>query len=85
MHFGAWLKLLRQAQGRGGMALIPLPVTPMLWACDLTRLIPGLPTVSRERVLGLARATAMEAGDSLRELGLAPGDPRMMLEQEARR
>ena len=82
MRFGAWLKLLRRAQGRGGVALIPLPVTPMLWACDLTRFVPGLPTVSRERVLGLARAAAMDAGDSLRELGLTPGDPEALLEQE---
>ena len=85
MRFGAWLKLLRRAQGRGGMALIPLPVTPMLWACDLTRFVPGLPTVSRERVLGLARAAAMETGDSLHELGLVPGDPMALLQQEERR
>lgn len=84
MTFGAWLKLLRRAQGKGGMMLIPLPVAPMLLACDLTRFVPGLPTVSRERVLGLARATTMEAGDSLRELGLTPGDPRILLERDAR-
>ena len=80
MTFGAWLKLLRQAQGKGALHLIPMPVGLMLLACDLTRLLPGL-TVSRERVLGLTSAAAMEAGNDMTALGVTPGDPLALLRQ----
>jgi nucleoside-diphosphate-sugar epimerase len=78
MTFGDWLKLLRKAQGAGPLLLIPVPVLPMLLACDLTRLLPG-PTVSRERVLGLTGATAMARGDDLTALGVTTGDPLTVL------
>lgn len=78
MTFGAWLKLLRKAQGKGSLLLIPVPVGLMLLACDLTRLLPGL-AVSRERVLGLTAATAMNRGDDMAALGVTPGDPLTLL------
>jgi nucleoside-diphosphate-sugar epimerase len=78
MTFGAWLKLLRKAQEKGSLLLIPVPARLMLLACDLSRLLPGL-TVSRERVLGLTGATAMARGDDLTALGVTPGDPLTLL------
>lgn len=81
MTFGAWLKLLRRAQGKGPLMLVPVPVWPMLLACDLTGLLPGIPTVSRERVLGLTRAAAMPRGDDMTALGVTPGDPQTLLRQ----
>ena len=78
MTFGAWLKLLRKAQGKSPLLLIPVPTLLMLLACDLTRLLPGL-AVSRERVLGLTAATAMARGDDLTALGVTPGDPLTLL------
>jgi uncharacterized protein YbjT (DUF2867 family) len=83
MVFGTWLKLLRRAQGKGALFLIPVPVGLMLLACDLTRLLPGVPTVSRERVLGLTGATAMDPGHDLSALGVTPGDPLTLLRQGA--
>jgi nucleoside-diphosphate-sugar epimerase len=76
--FGAWLKLLRKAQGKGPLHLIPMPVGLMLLACNLTRLLPGL-TVNRERILGLTGAAPMEVGDDMTALGVTPGDPLTLL------
>lgn len=78
MTFGAWLKSLRKAQGKGSLLLFPVPVGLMLLACDLTRLLPGL-TVSRERVLGLTTAIAMAPDNDLTALGVTPGDPLTLL------
>ena len=82
MRFGNWLKLLRRAQGGKSLLLIPMPVSLMLMACDLTRLMPGLPTIGRERVLGLTAAAPMPSGPSLQALGLTPGDPLTLLQGE---
>jgi hypothetical protein len=59
--------------------LLPVPVGLALVACDLTRLVPFVPTVDRERVLGLAGAAPMESAADLAALGIAPSDPSVRL------
>jgi hypothetical protein len=83
--FGRWLKILRKVQTGGSLLLIPLPLGPMLLACDLTRLLPFLPTIDRERVLGLAASAPVASEESLKALGLTPGDPLTLLSREDRR
>jgi hypothetical protein len=73
--FGQWLKTLRRTRLGKGLVLIPLPMTLALLACDLTRLVPFGPTVSRERVYGLASAAPMESTADLDALGLKLRDP----------
>jgi hypothetical protein len=73
--FGAWLRTLRRAQTGKGLLLLPVPIGLALLACDLTRLAPFVPTVDRERVLGLAGAAPMESAADLAALGVAPADP----------
>jgi NADH dehydrogenase len=84
MTFADWLRLMRRAGGSGRLRLIPVPLQIALWACNLTRLVPMLPTVSRERVLGLAGATPMESAADLAALGITPRDPAAALAAEAR-
>jgi nucleoside-diphosphate-sugar epimerase len=73
--FGAWLRALRRARRGRGLRLIPLPTTLALLACDATTLVPFAPTVSRERVLGLAGAAPMESAADLASLGMRLDDP----------
>jgi len=75
MRFGAWLKLLRRAQTGGALALLPLPLEPIL---ALSRLGPG---TIRERLLGLAAAAPMESTASLKALGIVPGNPALRLDE----
>jgi len=75
MRFGSWLRLLRRAQTGGGMALLPLPLGPVL---ALSRLGPG---TIRERLLGLAAASPMESAASLAALGIVPADPAARLDE----
>jgi nucleoside-diphosphate-sugar epimerase len=75
MTFGDWLRTLRLARTGKRMRLVPIPIKAALLACDATRLIPFFPTVSRERVLGLAGAAVMDSAADLAALGIAPRDP----------
>jgi len=73
--FGAWLRTLRRARHGRGMLLLPVPIRLALAGCDLSKRIPFLPTVERERVLGLAGAAAMPSAGDLATLGLWLRDP----------
>jgi NADH dehydrogenase len=73
--FGAWLRTLRRAQTGKGLLLLPVPIGLALLACDLSRLVRFVPTVDRERVLGLAGAAPMESAADLAALGIAASDP----------
>jgi nucleoside-diphosphate-sugar epimerase len=75
MTFGNWLRTLRRARHGRRLRLIPVPIGFALLACDMTRAIPFLPTVERERVLGLAGAAPMASGEDLAALGLTLRDP----------
>jgi hypothetical protein len=67
--------MLRRARTGTRLALLPVPISLALMACDLTRIIPFVPTVDRERVLGLAGAMPMASAADLAALGVVPADP----------
>lgn len=79
MTFGGWLKTLRRARLGRTLRLVPVPLRLALLACDATRLVPFLPTVDRERVLGLASAAPMAS--DVAALGLLLRDPATALAQ----
>ncbi|API57097.1 epimerase (plasmid) [Rhizobium leguminosarum] len=82
ISFAAWLRILRRAQGKGNLRFIPVPLTAALLACRMTKLLPLIPTVDPERVLGLAGAAPMESSESLKLLKLNLSDPAMVLAGE---
>jgi nucleoside-diphosphate-sugar epimerase len=69
--FGAWLRTLRRARHGRALLLVPVPIGLALKGCDWSKRIPFLPTVERERVLGLAGAAAMPSAADLAALGLS--------------
>ncbi|HLH92648.1 MAG TPA: NAD-dependent epimerase/dehydratase family protein [Xanthobacteraceae bacterium] len=75
MTFGHWLRTLRRARHGRRLQLIPMPIGFALVACDMTKAIPFLPSVERERVLGLAGAAPMASAEDLAALGLTLRDP----------
>ncbi|MBY5623755.1 NAD-dependent epimerase/dehydratase family protein [Rhizobium leguminosarum] len=82
ISFATWLRILRRAQGKGNLRFIPVPLTAALLACRMTKLLPLIPTVDPERVLGLAGAAPMESSESLKLLKLNLSDPAMVLAGE---
>ncbi len=75
LTFGAWLRMLRRARHGRRLVLLPVPIRLVLSACTLTKTIPFIPTVERERVLGLAGAAPMPSAADLAALGLSLRDP----------
>jgi hypothetical protein len=73
--FGSWLRMLRRARHGRRLGLIPVPIAFALMACDLSKALPFVPTVERERVLGLAGAAPMPSAADLAALGLSVRDP----------
>ncbi|NNG69260.1 NAD(P)-dependent oxidoreductase [Rhizobium laguerreae] len=82
ISFAAWLRILRRTQGKGNLHFIPVPLTAALLACRMTKILPLIPTVDPERVLGLAGAAPMESSESLRLLKLNLSDPAITLAGE---
>ncbi|MBY5787536.1 NAD-dependent epimerase/dehydratase family protein [Rhizobium leguminosarum] len=82
ISFAAWLRILRRGQGKGNLHFIPVPLMAALLACRVTKLLPLIPTVDPERVLGLAGAAPMESSESLRLLKLNLSDPATALAGE---
>jgi nucleoside-diphosphate-sugar epimerase len=78
--FGAWLRTLRRARHGRRMLLVPVPIRLALAGCDVSKRIPFLPTVERERVLGLASAAPMPSAGDVAALGLSLRDPVRALE-----
>jgi nucleoside-diphosphate-sugar epimerase len=77
--FGEWLRILRRARTGRRLLLVPIPMQAALLACDATQVVPFGPTVSRERVLGLAGAAPMDSAADLAALGIVPRDPEQAL------
>jgi nucleoside-diphosphate-sugar epimerase len=70
VSFGDWLRILRRSHTGKGLLLLPIPLRMALLACELTRLLPFVPTVERERILGLAGTSPMESARDLAALGV---------------
>ena len=66
--FGAWLRILRRVQGKGGLIFLPIPLTLALFVSHITAFIPFMPTIDSERVLGLAGASPMESAATHQKL-----------------
>jgi nucleoside-diphosphate-sugar epimerase len=79
MFFADWLRLLRRAHTRKGMLLVPVPLRLALLGCDLTNLLPLVPKIDRERVLGLAATEPVASAADLAALGLKIVDPAQRL------
>lgn len=73
--FGNWLRTLRRVRHGRRLRLIPVPTAFALMACDASKATPFVPTVDRERVLGLAGAEPMASAADLAALGLTTRDP----------
>jgi nucleoside-diphosphate-sugar epimerase len=70
LPFGAFLKALARYLHGKPLPIVPIPLRFALLACDATAKIPVLPTVDRERVLGLAGFEPMPCAEHLAALGL---------------
>jgi nucleoside-diphosphate-sugar epimerase len=81
MTFGDWLRTLKRCRVGKGLVLVPVPMALAILACDATSLVPFIPTISRERVLGLAGATPMDSTVDLKSLGLQLRDPPLALSE----
>jgi nucleoside-diphosphate-sugar epimerase len=68
--FGEWLRILRRAVTGKGIVLLSVPLWAALLACDITRFLPFVPTVDRERVLGLEGTKPMESAADIAALGI---------------
>ena len=73
--FGNWLRMLRRARHGRRLLLIPVPIAFALKACDWSKALSFVPTVDRERVLGLAGAAPMPSAADLAALHLSLRDP----------
>ena len=70
MPFGAFLKALARYLHGKPLPIVPIPLRAALLACDATAKLPLVPTVDRERVLGLAGFEPMPCAEHLSALGL---------------
>lgn len=83
LSFGAFLKAIAARKFGRKLVLLPIPLWFALAAVATLRMIPGLPNVDRERVLGLAGTITVESAADLAELGLSVTDPIDGLGREA--
>ncbi len=70
MPFGDVLRTFARVYGARRLCILPVPLRLVLWGCDLSARLPLIPTVDRERVLGLAGTQPMEAAGDLARLGI---------------
>jgi len=85
--FGVVLKSLARAFTGRSILILPVPIRLALLGCDVTAKLPVIPTVDRERVLGLAGTEPIEAAADLATLGVAirPMAERLAQEPAGRR
>ena len=68
--FGDVLQALALTFGGKRLPILPIPLSLALFACDVSARIPFLPTIDRERVLGLAGTEPIDSAFDLVRLGL---------------
>lgn len=85
--FGMVLKTLALGFGGRDLPILPIPLRFALFLCDLSASVPLLPTVDRERVLGLAGTQPIESASDLAQLGveIRPMAERLAAEPAGRR
>lgn len=69
--FGDVLKALARAYGGSRLPIVPVPLRLALLACKMSEHTPLLPTIDKERVLGLAGTEPIDSALDLVRLGVA--------------
>lgn len=84
---GKWLHILRFAHTGKRIALVPIPLSVALFGCYLSRIIPFVPTIDRERILGLAGKNWFESSADLEllKVGVIAPEKRLASLRSARR
>jgi nucleoside-diphosphate-sugar epimerase len=67
-----FLRAVAAAAGLRAPPILPIPALPLRLAAPLTRLIPGLPTVSADEIRRLTEDKAFDIGPMRRILGVEP-------------
>lgn len=86
--FSKFLKQVARVEFGRRIWVIPVPLKLALFGCMITKWIPGIPSVDKERVLGLVGTMPMEISAQLGELGIAIADgdvPRLSSTSTGRR
>lgn len=85
--FGDVLRTMARGFEGRRQFIFPIPLHLALWACDLTARLPLVPTVDRERVLGLAGTEPIDTAADLASLGVVtkPFSQAIALEPAGRR
>ncbi|QWD11271.1 NAD(P)-dependent oxidoreductase [Polynucleobacter paneuropaeus] len=73
IQFGQFLKSVARIEHGRKLFIIPISLKIALIGAFFTKFIPGLPTIDRERVLGLAGAQSAPANNDVCDLGLILG------------
>lgn len=68
--FGNFLRSLARICYGHRLIVLPIPLSLALLGCHLTRFIPGIPTIDKERILGLVGTKPIHTSDDLEELKL---------------
>jgi nucleoside-diphosphate-sugar epimerase len=68
--FGNVLRSLARIGHGRHLVVLPIPLSLALLGCHLSRYIPGMPTIDKERILGLVGTKTIHTRDDLAELGL---------------
>jgi nucleoside-diphosphate-sugar epimerase len=80
--FGQFLKTLAAELHGKRLIILPIPLKIALFACAATAVLPFVPTVDTERVLGLVGTRPLPSADHLRMLGLTIQPLEARLRQE---
>lgn len=80
--FGKLVKELAWTRFGKRIRLIPLPFNLVLMGIAIARVIPGLPNIPRERVLGLTDIAITDSQGSFAALGMVPQDAVSAFAQE---
>lgn len=82
IRFGAFLQCLAADLYGKRLHIIPIPLRLALLACAATRIVPFIPAIEIERILGLAGTRPMATAADLRELDLTVAPLRENLRHE---
>ena len=74
ISFGRFLQQVAQHRHGRKLSVVPVPIWMALMGAELTKLLPFIPTVDRERILGVASIQTIETEADIRELGILPDD-----------
>jgi len=85
ISFGQFLKALRRAKLDKALLILPVPISLALTVISIVRLIPYLPNVDKERVLGLAGLPTLDTESDLEDLDLKLAPVQQGLHKNSRR